>query len=207
MADAIDGRMHDAREDFESRTTAPVVRNESAYQAAIARNIRANAQKGYMARYGDEATVVLAAIDDNSHKQGFWASLAQAVEQYGRPTDKQHAAVLRILADMQAKREEYRRRDAAVSQHVGVVGQRLKTTVTVAFLTQYKTEYGTQYITGLRDASGNVLIAKTSRPVGDCIERGDGLTITAYVKAHGERDGVQQTMINRIKVVDTQPAG
>jgi hypothetical protein len=207
MADAIDGRMHDAREDFEDVATAPVVRNESAYQAAIARNIRANAQRGYLSRYGDEATIVLDAIDNNAHKQGFWASLAQAVEQYGRPTDKQHAAVLRIIAEMQAKREEYRRRDAETSQHVGVVGQRLQTTVTVAFLTQYQTEYGTQYITGLRDASGNVLIAETTRPFGDGINRGAVLTVTAYVKAHSERDGVKQTLVNRIKVVDTQPAG
>jgi hypothetical protein len=174
------------------------IENESAYEAAIARRIRQNAEKGYHARFGEEANIVLAAIASNRHKEGFWSSLANAVSQYGRPTEKQHAAVLRILADMESKREEYRQRDAAVSQHVGTVGQRCDFSATVSFVTQFHGSFGPQYVTGFRDETGNILIAKTSKPLN--VSRGTSVKFSAFVKGHGEREGVKQTMINRIKL-------
>jgi hypothetical protein len=146
-------------------------------------------------------------------KGEFYAKMTDSLHEWGGLTDGQTEAVrkgLQQALDRAAGRDEAlnARREADLrSVHVGVVGKRGEFTAKVAFRTDYSTQFGITYITGLRDADGNILIAKGS-PLMYKDAKGDespvqqGMTIrfAAFVKAHGEREGVKQTMINRVKV-------
>ena len=142
----------------------------------------------------------------------FFAKMADSLADWGGLSGAQTEAVrngLQKALDRAAGRDEAinARREADLrSAHVGVVGKRGEFTAKVAFRTDYSTQFGITYITGLRDADGNILIVKGS-PVMYKDAKGDespvqvGMTIrfTAFVKAHGEREGVKHTMINRVK--------
>ena len=143
----------------------------------------------------------------------FFAKMADSLSDWGGLSDAQTEAVrkgLQKALDRAAGRDaatNARREADLLSAHVGVVGKRGEFTAKVAFRTDYSTQFGITYITGLRDADGNILIVKGS-PVMYKDAKGDespvqvGMTIclTAFVKAHGDRDGVKQTMINRVKI-------
>ena len=172
-------------------------RTDTRYQAAIGRNIRRNAEIGYRRKFGDDARIVLDMIEAKSGSSDFWTSLAISVQKYGKPTEKQHLAVLRIIAEAKARKAERLATEAATSQHVGTVGQRHEFAVSCSFATYFEGVYGRTYIYGFKDGSGNVVVAKLTRPID--VSRGDNVTFSAYVKAHGEREGVKQTMVNRIK--------
>lgn len=143
----------------------------------------------------------------------FYAKMTDSMQEWGGLSDGQTEAVrkgLQQALDRAAGRDEAAnaQREADLrSVHVGVVGKRGEFTAKVSFQTDYSTQFGVTYITGLRDADGNILIVKGS-PVMYKDAKGDegpvrkGMTIrfAAFVKAHGEREGVKQTMINRVKV-------
>jgi hypothetical protein len=123
------------------------------------------------------------------------------VVRYGSLTEKQAAFLHKLLADLQDRPRIEAERAArdALSQHVGTVGSRAEFTATVTFKTSYESQFGLTFVTGFVDDAGNVLIAKgQSLPP----ERGARVTFTAFVKAHGEREGVKQTIINRVKITD-----
>jgi hypothetical protein len=145
----------------------------------------------------------------------FYGKMLESLHEWGGLSDGQTEAVRKGL---QQALDRAAGRDAAInaqreadlrSVHVGVEGKRGEFTATMSFQTSYDTQFGRTYITGLRDAEGNILIAKGS-PVMYKDAKGDegpvqkGMTIrfAAFVKAHGERDGVKQTLVNRVKVTE-----
>jgi hypothetical protein len=85
--------------------------------------------------------------------------MCESYEKWGSLTEGQEAAVRRIFADDDARKAEWRARDAQ-SQHVGQPGGRLTIIATISFVTSYETDYGTMFVTGLRDDADNVLIYK-----------------------------------------------
>ena len=145
----------------------------------------------------------------------FFAKMTDSLQEWGGLTDGQTEAVrkgLQKALDRAAGRDEAlnARREADLrSVHVGVVGKRGEFTATMSFQTSYDTQFGRTYITGLRDADDNILIVKGS-PVMYKDAKGDegpvrqGMTIrfAAFVKGHGEREGVKQTLVNRVKVAE-----
>lgn len=134
----------------------------------------------------------------------FYAKMYDSLLEWGGLSDGQTEAVRKGL---QKALERAEGRDAAKaaqreidihSVHVGVEGQRGEFEAVVEFSISYETQFGVSYVVGLRDAGGNVLIIKGSRSLG--VVKGQKIQFAAFVKAHGERDGVKQTILNRVKI-------
>jgi hypothetical protein len=122
---------------------------------------------------------------------------------YGSISDKQWAFAERLLTGIpaaHAKRAAIlaeRAADAAQSQHVATVGERIEFTATVTFVATFESSFGYVTVTGLKDDAGNVYIQK-GKAIGS---KGERFAIKATVKEHGARDGVKQTIITRPKVL------
>lgn len=193
------------------------VSNQTAYEAAIARNIRMNAQKtrravwmklegakraneflhqfgefepsyGEDGRYAAQHPVVKAA-----HGNDFYHAMQDNIMSYGGLTEKQNAAVLAMIERAEAKVASYKNKDAT-SNWIGTVGKRENFTVTIRHIMSMIGTYGTSYLHIMNDAQGNVVIYKGTKVLGD---NGETLTVKATVKEHGEREGVKQTKIAR----------
>ena len=143
----------------------------------------------------------------------FYANMADSLREWGGLTDGQTEACRKGLqkalerAEGREAAKDAQREIDLQSQHVGTVGKRGDLEAVVEFTTTYETQFGTSYIYGLRDAGGNVLVIKGSTPVGvwgeyafSPIIKGEKISFTAFVKAHGEREGVKQTILNRVKI-------
>ena len=187
--------------------------NETAYQNAIARNIRMNAQKGrravwmklegakrvneFLFQFGEfeltenhaQHPVVKAA-----HGSDFYHAMQDNIMTYGGLTEKQNEAVLAMIARAEAKVAGYaakRAAEAAKSNWIGTVGERRMFVLSVRHVITMEGVYGTSYLHIMEDADGNVVIYKGTK-------RYDGIiSVKATVKEHGERDGVKQTKIAR----------
>lgn len=195
--------------------------NETAYNAAIARNIRMNAQKGRRAvwmklngaervneflnqfgefepsydengRYAAKHPVAQAA-----HGSDFYHAMQENIMTYGGLTENQNNAVLAMIARAEAKVAGYaakRAEEAATSNWIGTVGKREMFTVTIHHIVTIDGIYGISYLHIMSDDAGNKVIYKGTKCIGD---KGERLTVKATVKEHGERDGVKQTKIAR----------
>jgi hypothetical protein len=86
---------------------------------------------------------------------------------------------------------------AAVSAHFGTVGERVELTLTPTFSTGYSGNFGWVSIQGFVDADGRTFIYKGSSGVDT--GAGGKIVVKATIKEHGERDGVKQTIIARVK--------
>jgi hypothetical protein len=88
----------------------------------------------------------------------------------------------------------------ATSAFVGNVGDKLTLTVTVErIITLPDYGFGKSYINLLRDQAGNLLVYKGQSDIG---QQDETVTLKATVKEHNVRDGVQQTVIQRPKVLE-----
>jgi hypothetical protein len=177
---------------------APIIEDEAAYEAAIARRIKANASKtrykNWLAANPDAAELesyVYAKSYDNND-QGFWGSMKDAIGEWGALTEGQTKAVRKCAEKDAQRRAEWSKRDAD-SQHVGTVGERQSFTFKVVAVADYDSMYGTTYVHICRDADGNIIIYKGSNPW----TAGDKITCMAKVKDHCERHGAKQTIIQR----------
>jgi hypothetical protein len=108
---------------------------------------------------------------------------------------------------------ERRRQEAANSQHVGTVGKRMKfEEIEVLKVIPYENDWGTTYITIMRDPAGNQIVWFASesataalKPKGEIVYNGSDthhecsgvFNFAAMVKDHNERDGINQTIVNR----------
>lgn len=103
-----------------------------------------------------------------------------------------------IMKGFQAalKRAESKDYDRANSKHVGEAGKRLTFTATVLRLIEWVGEWGTQYLTIMKDEDGNFLKATKVNA-----NEGDLVTFKATVKKHSEWDGVKQTELLRAKLI------
>lgn len=120
----------------------------------------------------------------------------------------------RRQAKLDAERAEYERlqkeREArikalkAISQHVGEVGERLTIKAsyirTSSFEVKTFSGFGTEtmHIHLFKDAEGNVLIWKTTKPLG--LEYGEPVEIRGTVKEHKVYKDEKQTVLTRCKV-------
>ena len=101
-----------------------------------------------------------------------------------------------------AKKREWEQEHSEMakrSNYVGAEGQRLEFLISdVKLLTSYESDWGTTYVYRFIDRIGDVLIWFASSKI-----REENVTlIKGTVKAHSMRDGVKQTIINRVKVLD-----
>lgn len=123
--------------------------------------------------------------------------LAVDLHECGGLSDKQTQIVRNALVRQEQfateRKAKYAAQDAG-SQHIGTVGNRTVFTVTINWVKYFEGAFGATYIHGLKDASGNVVIYKGSKCLG---ERGASVTVKATIKEHDERDGVKQTVITR----------
>ena len=196
-----------------ARFNEKYIENESAYEAAIARNIAANRRKTGMKKWVSlpdyevlgayiHSKVNLVAIEKyhpgkNEIKLNFIDACYFAWEQFGCPSDKMIAALRTSIEKDAAHKAEFKAKDAE-KIHVGVIGERSEFDLTVSFVTSYETHFNTTFVHGFRDADGNIIIHKGTS-LG--LEKGQSVKIKATVKEHSVRDGVKQTIITRPKVV------
>jgi hypothetical protein len=186
------------------------IENPAAYAAATKRIIIANARKTWLANTPRAHEILDAAdagrdYDNNgneSYKEGFMGSMAQALDKFGKLSPKQCEAILKGIDARAAKKAEWASEKAALDakrDHIGAVGQKVTLELTVVHVVVLDGMYGTTYIHICEDADQNVVIYKGSSSA--IPGKGHTVNVTATVKEHGVRDGVKQTVIQRPKAV------
>jgi len=188
--------------------------NEDAYDAAVKRNILANARKTFLATVPRAEEIIFAVgagySDNGKYAEGFMGSMAYSLDTYGKLTPAQCAAVLKGIDARATRKTEWADQKAALNAsrvHLGTVGAKLTVTITIAHMVVLEGMYGTSFLYICEDADQNVVIYKGTSATfsftadGAVRVKGDSLTITATVKEHGVRDGVKQTVIQRPKVI------
>lgn len=124
--------------------------------------------------------------------------MVQKLVKYGSISEKQISFAQSLLerisgrAALSAKRAV----ENAASAFIGAVGDRLTLSLTLQWSKTFETQYGMLTVHGFKDASGNIVIYKGNR----IADNGETLTLKATVKAHEDREGTLQTIINRPKV-------
>jgi hypothetical protein len=188
--------------------------NEDAYDAAVKRNILANARKTFLATVPRAEEIIFAVgagySDNGKYAEGFMGSMAYSLDTYGKLTPAQCAAVLKGIDARATRKAEWADQKAALNAsrvHLGTVGAKLTVTITIAHMVVLEGIYGTSFLYICEDADQNVVIYKGTSATfsftadGAVRVKGDSLTVTATVKEHGVRDGVKQTVIQRPKVI------
>lgn len=195
------------------------IHNEVAYENAIARNIRRNAQKTRFAKWmamegGARANDFLHFMGEfdmdetnNAHpviaasRGDFFDKMRASAEEFGGLTEGQHKAVLGMIAKGEARvaerakaRADALKIDADKSGWIGTVGERRMFDLTVRLVIEMEGQYGFSYLHVMNDAAGNVVVYKGTKKLAD---RGGNVTVKATVKEHDVRDGVRQTKIAR----------
>ena len=195
------------------------IHNEAAYENAIARNIRRNAQKTRFAKWmamegGARANDFLHFMGEfdmdetnNAHpviaasRGDFFEKMRVTAEEFGGLTEGQHKAVLGMIARGEARvaertkaRAEALKIDADTSGWIGTVGERRMFDLTVRLVITMEGQYGFSYLHVMNDAAGNVVVYKGTKKLA---ERGGSVSVKATVKEHDVRDGVRQTKIAR----------
>ena len=188
------------------------IENPAAYEAAIHRNIIANAQKTWAKntpRSGEIQNALNAGRDGQNYEESFIGSLAKAFDSYGKLSEKQSAAILKGIDARQAKKAEWASKDAELNaqrEFLGVVGEKVTLTLTIKKVIVWDSNFGTQYLYILEDANQNVVIYKGNAKVfytdesGEYRKLGSTVTVIATVKEHGVRNEVKQTVIQRPKL-------
>lgn len=168
------------------------------YLAAIERNKRANAATGRRNRWiarDERAQEVIDFLDQYMYEpDGFLSKMANTVYDWGELSEKQYAAVIKIIDERKARAAE-REANKLKSQHVGTVGQRQAFEAEVVFATYYDTQWGTTFVTGMKSGD-DIIVAKGTSDLS-WAKKGDKVEFMAMVKEHSERDGEKQTIVNR----------
>lgn len=174
--------------------------DSSAYNAAIARNIRENSRKGKGQRWLAEVADRKELIEKMyASTNPFIDKMLNSYHEWGTLTVNQEAAVRKVFDKMIERKAEYAAKtavDAATSKHVGTVGDRQTWELTVRSVFSFETNFGMTYIHIMADKDGNVVVHKGTH---QGLERGDVVKGKATIKEHGEREGVKQTIISRPK--------
>lgn len=92
--------------------------------------------------------------------------------------------------------------DAATSNYIGTVGEKLTLDLTVSHIHDYFGYYGTVFINIMKDVAGNVVIYKGAKKLA---AKGEAIRVACKVKSHGEREGVKQTVIERPTLPKIKP--
>lgn len=84
---------------------------------------------------------------------------------------------------------------ANASNHVGNVGDKITTTVTVINQKKFESRYGDRYLNSFADENGNVLVTWTNKFIGQV---GEKIAIRGTIKEHSEYNNVKQTVLLRV---------
>ena len=184
-------------------THGRTIHNEAAYARGTERRIKENARKGRAARWLVEDPTRQEIVEYLKNMvgahPGFLGKMADAMLDWGSLTAGQEAAVRKTMAG-NIERKEARAAENAKSEHIGTVGERWNFNLTVAFVTDYETDFGVCYVYGMKDENDNIVIYKGQF---QDIAKGAQVSVKATIKAHSERDGVKQTIIVRPKFTVT----
>lgn len=198
--------------DFHDRGRGNHIENEAAYAAKRAQNIKDNARKGNEKRWlaGDPTRAALAERLRKFGNGGFLLKMLAALDEFGALTTGQEAAVRKIFSQDDARREatraKFRELDAG-SRFIGEVKGRVELTLTVRAIAEINREDAFYRIFYLVDPQGNVVGYKgdlgfipAAYKAKEPAEKGDTVTLSATVKSHDDKDGVQKTWIHRPRV-------
>jgi len=99
-----------------------------------------------------------------------------------------------------AKRKEAEEAKLNPSTHIGKPNDKITARVTVKEVRPMSGYYGDTYIHKMLDENGNVL---TWFCTGSPLEKDQVVTITGTVKSHGEFKGIKETVLTRVKALQT----
>lgn len=192
------------------------VENQEAYDAAVKRNIRDNAQKTWCATYADheaiEAFISRGRISVNdkgvvTYAQNFLGSLAHSFDTKFKLTPNQVEAVRKMIAQTEARRAEWSDERAAsnsMGNWVGKIGSRMTMTLTIKKImrVQLPDDFDTPAFMSIvifENSDQNTLIYKGSVEF-DVAHEGKTVDVAFTPKSHGVRNGIKQTLISRPKL-------
>lgn len=205
------------------------------YEAAIRRNIVSNAQKTWRKSNPDTCVAietfliagrVECARQEIAYTDNFVGSLAKAFDTYGKLSEKQGNAVVKIIADSQKRQVERQlaiEAQKARSEFLGVASEKITTRAYVEAVlivdapkfSYYDSASALVYL--MRDEKGNKLVYKSKSALrfkfsygknapdswndwGYDIQTGMTIDFTATIKCHAESKGEKQTNVQRVKV-------
>jgi len=178
-----------------------MVENEAAYQAAIHRNIIANAQKTWRKNNPESCDAIEAFISagrgensrgDSTYTDNFVGSLAKAFDTYGKLSPKQCEAVIKCINDREvrmAERTKAIEEQKARSAYLGVAAEKLTTRAFVEAIiivdapkfSYYDASSALVYL--MRDEAGNRIVYKSKSQLQykflynkKCVERFGNIT-------------------------------
>lgn len=139
----------------------------------------------------------MAEPEDNYRVMGSERKFPKAVDLNGNEHtwDGTKAQNLAVWAELIAQSKAH---DAMKSNHIGNVGDKISFTGVVEMVKGFDGMYGITWIHIIKDVIGNVIVYKGSKRLSD---KGKSINVAAKVKAHGDRDGIKQTIIERPKLV------
>jgi hypothetical protein len=150
-----------------------------AYEAAIARNIKANAQKTFFKTY-PRANEVLNYLDQQAEKGNLFANdLLTAFERYGKLSPKQMQAAERGMDNAAKRLAEWKAKEAEAV--VEVPEGRIEITGEIKTLRIDDGEFGTQLKTLILDDRGFKVWGTVPKAIYDDVEQGARVTLTATV--------------------------
>lgn len=162
---------------------------EQAAAAAKAAN-RATAETAYRAANADFlAKIATLCVNDG---QAFWDRLAaDLLSWFKTPTARQ----IELVDGEVAKRAKN-----ATSAFVGTVGDKIELTLTIERVIPVNSQFGTTYINLCRDQNGNAVTYKGNSDIGAA---GEVSNVRVTIKEHTIYNGVNQTVIQRPKLLQT----
>lgn len=165
-----------------------------------ARKLAAQRKRDDYIVLGDNAELIekLIAASLTERNYGFLTKMVESFNQYGSLTEKQEAAVRKVLADREQRAMQRVAENAAlaaVSNHVGVVGERSEFVLSIDRAFGFEGKFGYTYGHVMHDKDGNVF-AYFGNQLGDA---GQAVRGKATIKRHDQRDGVKQTVLSRPK--------
>lgn len=129
------------------------------------------------------------------------------------------AQIAAVRAELLTQGRAERRKRDAKSQHVGTIGEKITTKVTVDYISARMGYYGHKFWHSLRDQDGNVIIYSGSKMLTGKIKglsgpshqthidldyiTGTKLCLSATVAEHSSYEGVKQTIIKRPRIGKT----
>lgn len=136
----------------------------------------------------DHAKVVEAASALSGND--FAKKMLSALDLWGSLTEGQYRALETVVA---------RAKEDATSEFVGTPKERRDFTVTIErIITLPDYGFGVSYLNVARDNNGNVILYKGGKAIG---EKGEMVNLKATVKEHKVYNGINQTVVNRPKVL------
>lgn len=116
-----------------------------------------------------------------------------------------------IAYEKEIEYQNRQKKENAISEYVGGIGQKIQTELTLKNIHFYETSYNgydttIQNIFIFEDKDGNIYKWNTSNGLndkkGNSINKGDKLTLKGTIKEHTEYNGQKQTVLTRCKVIE-----